>query len=160
MEWQDKVEVRSGNIGEEYVKDALIRNGYTIYTVVSDGPHPFDMIAIKNKTTYLVEVKTKPSMEYHPATGLNTNSFKKYIDKCNEYNTDMILVFVDWKEEKVYSGKLRDLIKPRIIEGKQYPNLSIAGPKITLFHRSQLDEWLWCNVDWDELKSLSKSNYI
>ena len=47
MSWQDKIQVKKGNIGEKIVRNYLEKKGFIVYEPKTNGSHPFDKIAIK-----------------------------------------------------------------------------------------------------------------
>ena len=49
LNWQDKTEVKKGNIGELLVKEFLEKNGFTLYSPVTEGSHKVDYFAHSEK---------------------------------------------------------------------------------------------------------------
>ena len=77
MSWQDKEQVKKGDIGELIVREYLEKKGYIVYEPKTNGSHPFDKIAIKSKNDMIiVEVKTKARMNKFNATGFDLKSYK------------------------------------------------------------------------------------
>ena len=46
-DWEDKIRVKKGNIGEEIIKQFLKEKGFVIYRHELGMSHVFDMIAVK-----------------------------------------------------------------------------------------------------------------
>ena len=87
MSWEDKEQVKKGNIGELIVREYLEKKGYIVYEPKTNGSHPFDKIAIKGKNNMvIVEVKTKARMNKFYATGFNLRSYKYYKSIRDKYN--------------------------------------------------------------------------
>ncbi|MGL4999216.1 MAG: hypothetical protein ACRC5T_09635, partial [Cetobacterium sp.] len=106
--WQQKTEVKKGDLGEELVENFLTKKGYIIYKPVTDGGHAFDrVIHTKNgKKLCVVEVKTKAIMNKYPATGIDYSAFKGYMEINKNHNMNVRLVFVDELLGEVYYYEL------------------------------------------------------
>ena len=46
MSWEDKIQVKKGNLGENIVKDTLEKKGYVVYKCVTERAHAFDFLAV------------------------------------------------------------------------------------------------------------------
>ena len=118
MNWQDKPQVKMGNIGERAVMDYLLSKGHVPYTPVQEaGAHPFDFLcATKDKSSiYVAEVKTKPARLYFPDTGFNLQSWRGYRGIRDKYKMEVFCFFVDSARKSIYGNKLSVLELPRQI---------------------------------------------
>ena len=108
--WSSRPEVIKGQIGEDIVLKHLEAMGYIIYRPVNGGAHPFDnLCANKDKSIFVVEIKTKPRRIYYPDTGINIRNYEDYCRTRAKHNIDIILFFVDEVKKCIYGGSLRDL---------------------------------------------------
>ncbi len=162
MAWQDKIQVKKGDLGEQIVKEALEKKGYTVYKCVTQGAHAFDFLAVKNKKVFLIaEVKSKARFNKFAATGVNVRNFEEYKYIHENQNIDVLLFFVDEhpKEERIYCQKLSILMQEKTVDGINYPNTAIASGKI-LF--SLTDMVTVCKLNTAqllELKNYSSRSY-
>ena len=157
--WQQKLTVKKGNLGEEIISRFLERKGYVIYSPeTKDKAHAFDRLAIKDKEQIIIaEIKTKARRNKYADTGINKRNYEQYIKIQNKYNIPVFIFFVDEMLKKVYGNWLSKLIIPIIIEGKQYPlilNNIIYFPLINMINIAELSE-----QQITELKKLSNRNY-
>lgn len=121
--WQDRKEVKKGNIGEGLVIDYLHRKGYVVYKSITSGAHPFDNLCASRdkKKIFIAEVKTKEARKYYPDTGINIRSYDQYKFIQDKYSLDVFLFFVDATNHKVYGNAMNELTKPININGTEYP---------------------------------------
>lgn len=116
--------VKKGDIGESIIKEMLEARGYIIMQPTSNAPHPFDMVAVRDKSEFmLVEVKTKARMQRRKETGINQANFKYYYEACQKHNFRLFLVFVDEHpaEQRIYGNYLDVLEEQEVINGITYP---------------------------------------
>jgi len=112
--FNNKPEVKKGNVGEDIVTEFLEQKKCIVYTTNTDAPHSFDLmfhtIGIKHKI-YFGEVKTKSSMSWNigNVTGINTKSLDGYVEMIKETGRDLRLFFVDTRLKLCYSVKLSTL---------------------------------------------------
>ena len=60
MNWEDKPQVKKGNIGENIIINFLEEKGFIIYKPITKAAHWIDIIATKSKEEiYAIDVKTK-----------------------------------------------------------------------------------------------------
>ena len=162
MGWQDKIQVKKGNIGESIVLSFLEKKGYCVYMCVTEGAHVFDMLAIKDKKVFIVaEVKSKARMNKFDATGINVSHMNEYLHVLQNQGMDVILFFVDEhpKSESIYCQALSELIKPKTVDNVNYPNYDIAKG-VVLFSLSDMKHV--CKLtgeQLDKLKQASTRNY-
>jgi len=72
QEWQDKKEVKKGNIGELIIRNYLEDKGYVVYEPVTEKAHHFDKVISRNKKFLAVaEIKTYERLRYKTETGIN-----------------------------------------------------------------------------------------
>lgn len=110
MKWQDKTQVKKGDIGEQIVKDFLEEEGYLVYKCATKGAHPFDGMAVsKQNKVFYFDVKTKARMNKCNCTGFNLKHYKTYIKVKEENNIDFYVYFVDDKNGKVHKADLKKL---------------------------------------------------
>ena len=158
-DWQQKLTVRKGNLGEEIISRFLERKGYVIYSPeTKNKSHAFDRLAIKDKEQIIIaEIKTKARRNKYADTGVNKRNYEQYIKIQNKYNIPVFIFFVDEMLKKIYGNWLSKLIIPIIIEGKQYPlilNNIIYFPLVNMINIAELSE-----QQITELKKLSNRNY-
>lgn len=115
--WNDKIEVKKGDLGEAIVNEWLIKRGYIPYTPDYSGAHPFDKLCASKdkKTIFIAEVKSKPARTHYPDTGINISNYNDYKHVAEKYNIDIYLFFVDEDKCKIYGGILSSLETPRAI---------------------------------------------
>ena len=114
--WLDKDTVKKGNIGEDIVRDYLIKMGYVPYEPVIGIAHPFDKLCASRdkKTIFIAEVKTKARRNKYPDTGINISHYNDYKNIQTKHNIHVFLFFVDEMLKKVYGEfliKLEDPLK-------------------------------------------------
>jgi len=157
--WQQKLTVKKGNLGEEIISRFLERKGYVIYSPeTKNKAHAFDRLAIKDKEQIIIaEIKTKARRNKYADTGIDKRNYDQYIKIQNKYNIPVFIFFVDEMLKKIYGNWLSKLIIPIIIEGKQYPlilNNIIYFPLVNMINIAELSE-----QQITELKKLSNRNY-
>ena len=108
MNWEDRPEVRKGNIGEGLVDEYLLRKGIVPYRPIASQAHPFDRLCASadKKHIYVVDVKTKPRREFYPDTGFNISNYNKYLNIAIQHNMDVFVYFVDEILKAIYGGEL------------------------------------------------------
>jgi hypothetical protein len=111
MNFQDKQEVKKGNIGECIVDKYLISKGVIPYKPTVEKAHPFDRLCASSdkKSVYIVEVKAKARRKYYPDTGFNLSSYNDYINMQNKYGLSVFVFFVDEEAGQVYGGSLKEI---------------------------------------------------
>lgn len=136
---EDKPEVKKGNIGERIVEEYLEKDGFIIYKPVTNWPHAFDRLAIKDKQMLiLAEVKTKGKMTKLPfkdATGFELRHYYEYIGISNKHNLDIFIFFVDDNTESVYGNYLSELDKSYKIGDVTYP---VSAVWLRLYHTNSM----------------------
>lgn len=121
MRWDDRPQVKHGDIGERIVDRHLIEAGLLPYRCeVKDRPHPFDRLCATpdKQTIYIADVKTKPARVYYPDTGINAKHYHDYQRIRQKHNIDVFVFFVDYDRAKVYGQYLSELEKERDVEWK------------------------------------------
>ena len=120
--WNEKIETKIGNIGEQIIRNFFERNGYICYQPVTDGAHLLDFFFFKkNKGIIAADVKTKPSRNKYPDTGFNLKHYEAYNKFISEHNMMMFIFFVDPRKKEIYGNFLHELDKQRISNGMLYP---------------------------------------
>jgi len=162
MGWEDKTQVKKGNIGEAIVLKSLESKGYIVYKAVTDAAHAFDFLAIKDKKVFLIaEIKSKARLNKYEATGIDTRHFEEYLNIFNTQKIDVIIFFVDEhpKEERIYCQKLSELIKPKIIQGVDYPNTRISKGIVLFSMSDMINVQKLSKEQLAELKKYSSRSY-
>ena len=116
--WDKKIQVMKGKLGEKIVANYLIKIGWIPYRPhYDDGPHPFDMLcAKKDKSKLLIsDTKTKPARIFYPDTGIDIKHYKDYRRISKRHNIDVFLFFVDEVKGLIYGGYLKKISKPCMI---------------------------------------------
>ena len=125
MNWEDKEQVKKGNIGEDAVERFLEEEGFVIYKPVTDVAHPFDRLCVKDKNTvFIAEIKTKPKRTYYPDTGFDYRHYEDY-QRMQEKGLNVYIFFVDESQGIVYGNPLNKISENCTVEhnGKmlEYP---------------------------------------
>jgi hypothetical protein len=115
--WNEKTEVKKGNVGESVVDTYLIKQGLIPYAPNANGAHPFDrLVASKDKKTiFIAESKAKPARVIYPDQGINVRNYEDYKRIQEKHGIDVFLFFVDEDRGTVYGNLLSVLDKPRLI---------------------------------------------
>lgn len=118
MNWNDRIQVQKGNLGEELVEQYLAKKGFVVYRPIT-GPHPFDRLCASadKRRIFVAEIKTKPRRKYYPDTGFNQRHNQDYLRIAMQHSMDVFVYFVDEVVGKIYGGELiSNLHKPRQIQ--------------------------------------------
>lgn len=155
MSWSDRTRVKKGNIGEAIAQDYLESKGFIFYKPVTDAPHAFDSLAVKNKKVF---VKTKAKMNKYNATGFDIKSYNEYQYASEALKIPVFVFFVDEMLGKVYGNWLTELSKP-FSDDLEYPCTTVV-PNIVLFSMKRMkDIGVLTEDQITELKSLSTRKY-
>ena len=160
--WNDKKQVKKGNMGEEIVKKYLLKKGFTVYVPISDCPHNFDMLTSLNKRELCIyEVKTKAKRNFMPDTGINYSHYLEYKQISQQHNLPVFLVFVDELIQQIYGGFLHDLDSPTIqlFNGRNisYPKIeNCKGVPIIFFYQPTMK--IIGNLNEEEAKEIKEMN--
>jgi len=113
MNWNDKPQVKKGNIGEDIVKQYLINNGYIPYKPDAPGAHPFDHLCASRdkRNIFIADTKSKPARIYYPDTGINLKNYKEYKYIQEKHNLNVFIFFVDEDSANIYGNFLKVLDK-------------------------------------------------
>jgi len=164
-DWEDKRQVKKGNLGERIVKGYLENKGWIVYGTETSGKHPFDKLCVKDKKSIIVaEIKTKARMNNYPATGFNEEHYLEYQYIYKKYKIEIFIFFVDEKMKQIYGNKLSEL-EQKYTDSKSkevYP-LKIRmydGKYVILFPLKKMKKIKnLSNEEVEELKLLSTRNY-
>jgi hypothetical protein len=129
-----EIAMRKGNVGEQIVRAHLESRGWVVYQPITDGPHCFDMLSIRDKRSAIaLDVKAKARLNRYPATGINQKHFEEYAAFSEKHKMPFWLVFVDEMERQVYGNTLQELEIPREVEGVIYPAVMPWRPAIRIW---------------------------
>ena len=149
-DWESKPTVIKGNIGERLVREYLERKGYIVYEPKTGGAHGFDKLAILNKKQAIIaECKTKARRNKYADTGINIKHLEDYEYISAKHNLPVFIFFVDESVGKIYGNTLKELLIPRIVDGKQYP----SREKGIIYFPLINTKWV-CNIGTDEIELL------
>lgn len=114
--------MEKGEIGETIIRSYLEGKGWVVYQPLTNGPHCFDMLSIKDKNTSIaIDVKAKAALNKWPATGVNLRHFEEYQKFSVKHNMKFFLAFVDEMKGEIYGNSICELEKERTVFGKLYP---------------------------------------
>jgi len=120
--WEKMPQVKKGDLGEKIVRKYLEAKGWVIYEPVGNMAHFTDKFAVKDKKEIiLIEVKTKPKLNYYDGTGFDFRSYNQYKILSHKHNMRVFIFFVDEMLGKIYGNFLSELEKPIIYKKKNYP---------------------------------------
>lgn len=109
-QWQNKTEVKKGNIGEEIILEYLESKDFIVYKSITDGAHLIDYFGLYgNKDVYSFEVKTKRRRAFFPDTGFEYRHWQEYLKLNDKYNINIFFFFVDDFEKCIYGNWLSEL---------------------------------------------------
>lgn len=122
MNWEDKTEVKAGNIGERLVQMCLTQMGFIVYKPVTEGSHKIDYFAHSgiDKKVISCEVKTKRRRAKYSDTGINISHYEQYNDIKEKHNINTFLFFVDIHEGWIYGQWLHKLVNGEKRDGIIY----------------------------------------
>jgi len=110
MKWEDKPQVKKGNIGENIIINFLEEKGFIIYKPITKAAHWIDIIATKSKEEiYAIDVKTKARFNKWKAQGIDVKHYKDYKRFEKKCNINVYLFFVDDKNGEIYCADLKKL---------------------------------------------------
>jgi len=162
--WNDKLEVKKGNIGEKIVQEYLENRGFVIYKPITEKAHCFDTLAIKDKEKLLiVEIKTKARLNKYPATGFDYKHYLEYNKISEKHNADVFVFFVDEMLEKVYGNYLKYLEELTIINKVVYPitiNFGYNKKVIAFPLDNMVDIKMLTEEQVQEIKKYNTRNYV
>ena len=162
VNWEDKPQVKKGNIGEAIVEQYLQKRGFVVYKPVGQDAHLCDRFcATPNKKHIIIaDVKTKARRTKYPDTGFNISHYEQYKAASKKYNLPIFIYFVDEAKQKIYGNKLTELEKDVFIqhEGKtlKYP---MKWEKIIYFPlKLMITVHALTDLECEELKKYSTRN--
>ena len=160
MSWEDKKEVKKGNIGERLVNQYLESRGWVIYKPITNKAHAFDKLCLKGKETLIIaEVKTKSRMNSYNATGFDTKHYEQYKKISEKYRMEVFVFFVDEGLGKIYGNKLSILSKHYEARDGIYPRKLNKG-KIIIFSLEAMQPIANLKQESiEEIKGCSTRNY-
>tara|TARA_R100001440_G_scaffold3710_1_gene8780 strand:+ start:811 stop:1281 length:471 start_codon:yes stop_codon:yes gene_type:complete len=131
MNWQEKKEVKKGDLGQEIVVKILEEEGLQVMThKKTSGAHWFDIIAARKKEEiFCIDVKTKSRLNKWKAQGIDIKHYKDYMNVIKKYNIQFWLFFVDDKNGDIHAANLKTLKNPI------YPNKEIIAWSLDQMHK-------------------------
>ena len=161
MKWNDKPQVKKGNLGEGIIDKYFENQGYITYKPVTDGAHLIDRLYVKDKKQLIfADVKTKPKRNKYPDTGFNYKNYEEY-EMLKEMGLEVWIIFVDEAEGAIYGNTLEKLSEPCSIQHKgktiEYP---LRWGEIIYFYRNDMiDITLLSKEEVGEIRSYNTRNY-
>ena len=161
MNWDDKPQVKKGNIGENIVDQYFDGQGYIIYEPKQDAAHLIDRLYVKDKKKLIfADTKTKAKRNMYPDTRFDYRHYKDY-HMLQNMGLEVWIFFVDEVEASVYGNTLEKLSEPCIVQHKgqtlKYP---LRGGEIIYFYRkNMIDISLLSQEEVAEIKSHNTRNY-
>jgi hypothetical protein len=157
MSWQDRTQVKKGNLGESIVDQLAIQKGYVPFTALPtyDGPHAFDRVMVRQDKTglFLLEVKTKPARKYYPDTGFDYKNYLEYKAIEKKHNLRVFVAFVDEARGEIYGNWLSELERP------VYESYPIINGKVIYFPLAHMKTLGKISKEkCEELRALSTRN--
>lgn len=164
--WNEKTQVKKGDIGEAIVRGLLEKYGWIVLKPVTNAAHYFDMLSIKPKSeefkAFIVEVKTKAKRNLRNDTGIDVKHYESYQKVAREMNISLFLCFVDEMLCKVYGASLDKLSKQYVDKGGYiYPLIEENKfGKIIYFSLDVMqDIYDLSNVEVESIKNFNRRNY-
>jgi len=158
MNWEDKEQVKKGNLGEKYAHDFLTKRGFIVYKPITNGAHKIDYFAHhgQKKHVIAVDAKAKKRMATKEKTGFNHNCYLHYKELEEKHNMRTYVYFVDDFEECVYGQWLS-----KLSEGEVITNKYDSYKTVIVWPLSEMDLIRWLSEEEVvELKKHSqKDNY-
>jgi hypothetical protein len=142
MNWQDKTQVKKGDIGESLVDTYLKEKNFIPYSTNFNGAHPFDRLVASRdkKTIFIADVKTKAVRKWYPDTGINISNYNEYKYISLKYKINVFIFFVDEEKGKIYGNWLHKLDEKSEIQVRdkviQYP---MESNGIRYFHIEKMN---------------------
>ena len=161
MNWEDKEQVKKGNIGENIVDQYFEGRGYIIYKPVTNAAHLIDRLYVKDKKKLIfADTKTKAARNLYPDTGFDYKHYEEYL-VLQDMGLEVWIFFVDEVEAAIYGNTLEKLREPHTIHhnGKtiEYP---LRWKEIIYFYRKNMIDVASISVEEvSEIKSHNTRNY-
>jgi hypothetical protein len=129
MDWNSKPTTQKGNLGEQIIREYLVKLGFVPYSPEGAGAHPFDKLcaAPNKKEIFIAECKTKARRDYYPDTGIDKRHYDDYKFIADKHNLRIFIFFIDEKLGKIYGNFMDELEKERDIVYHAFP---LRYPKI------------------------------
>lgn len=161
LSWGNNTSVKKGEVGEKIVQGYLEKRGYVIYKCITDKPHAFDLMAVKDKEIMrIAEVKAKARMG-NGETGINLSNYKEYVKLLDKGGKqfDTFVFFVDEhpKEERIYGNFISALRTEVVINNVKYPSIRTLQrdkKEVIFFHVSTMKDIR--KLTQDEIADLKK----
>lgn len=113
MNFEDTPQYKKGKLGEQLVREMIIKNGWVVYTPSEGQAHGFDILATKDKKRIIaIDVKTKARLNKWEAQGINRSVYYEYCYFSQNHNIPFYLVFVDDKNGDIHAVDIAKLHNP------------------------------------------------
>jgi hypothetical protein len=109
--WNNKIQVKKGDIGEEIIDTFLTEQGYYLFAPIINGAHLFDRYAFnleKNKHFYF-DVKTKARLNNWEAQGVDEKHYLKYLEASEKLNIPFYIFFIDENNGEIHSADIKNI---------------------------------------------------
>jgi Holliday junction resolvase len=153
------ISAKKGAVGERIVRGLLEKQGWIVYQPLTEGPHLYDILAVKDKEKALVlDVKAKARMKKRAETGIDKSQYEEYKNFSLKYSMPFWLVFVDEMEKRIYGNTLEELEKECVEDGQIYPHEIITkyNKKVVMWPLSKMKHF--ANLTEDDVIELKKHN--
>lgn len=175
-EFKAQVETKKGEVGERIAKAEFTKQGYTVISTQTRGPHNFDFtLYLGDKAIALGDVKTKARMNKYCCTGIDKHCYDSYKKSRIRTGLPFLLVFVDEGLGEIYGHLLNVLEQPYsedrwptgtnkagIMYYEQYNYPQLKKHKDLIIYFPYIKMLLWRKLTQEEIteiRNLEKRNY-
>lgn len=151
--WQDKLEVKKGNIAEDIIMNKLMDSGFLVYKCQNNRSHEFDFVIKTKEKLSIIEVKCKELRLKYPDTGFPVSNWSTYLKQKNK----LTILWVDCNKGEIYGNTIDELKKEKIIihNGKKLKYPSIEKHDIIYFAYDQMK--IYAKLTGEEISRIKKA---
>lgn len=103
--WNSRPSVRKGDFAEAIVRSYLEEKGFVVYEPITNGPHCFDKLAVRDKKQFIiVECKAKAKRTYYDDTGINLLHYQEYKYAAQKHKIPVFIFFIDEHLAEIYGN--------------------------------------------------------